>query len=40
MNMESEKKQNEKLFSNSLNDQTKICKQFRENLKNMGEMKT
>ena len=40
MNKESEKQQYEKLFSNSLNDQIKICKQFRENMKIMEEMKT
>ena len=35
MNKESEKQQYEKLFSNSLNEQIKICKQFRENMKIM-----
>ena len=40
MNKDSEKQQYEKLFSNNLNDQIKICKQFRENMKIMEEMKT
>ena len=40
MNKESTKLEYEKLFSNDLNHQEKICKQFKGNMKIMEEMKT